>query len=93
MSRVVLDCSTISLSTWVVVVAGGLQDFSVSPCPLWVNLGFEQSWTGLGFGTNGFIMQNESAVENLQALMEPPMSMPVNLAVFRMILSKILIGL
>ena len=25
---------------------GGLQDFSVSPSPLWVNLGF--NWVGLG---------------------------------------------
>ena len=32
----------------VVVVGGGggLQDFSVSPSPLWVNLGF--NWVGLG---------------------------------------------
>ena len=38
---------------------GGLQDFSVSPSPLWVNLGFKLGWSGLGFclegsGTNGF---------------------------------------
>ena len=38
---------------------GGLQDFSVSPSPLWVNLGFKLGWTGLGLGleglgTNGF---------------------------------------
>ena len=38
---------------------GGLEDFSVSPSPLWVNLGFKLGWTGLGFGleglgTNGF---------------------------------------
>ena len=32
---------------------GGLQDFSVSPSPLWVNLGFELGWTGLGFGLEG----------------------------------------
>ena len=43
----------------VVVVVGGLQDFSVSPSPLWVNLGFKLGWTGLelgleGLGTNGF---------------------------------------
>ena len=43
----------------VVVVGGGLQDFSVSPSPLWANLGFKLGWTGLGlglegFGTNGF---------------------------------------
>ena len=31
-------------------VVGGLQDFSVSPSPLWVNLGFELDWTGLGLG-------------------------------------------
>ena len=42
---------------------GGLQDFSVSPSPLWVNLGFKLGWTrlewvwrdwglmGLGLGT------------------------------------------
>ena len=34
-------------------------DFSVSPSPLWVNLGFKLGWTGLGLGleglgTNGF---------------------------------------
>ena len=29
---------------------GGLQDFSVSPSPLWVNLGFKLGWTGLGLG-------------------------------------------
>ena len=38
---------------------GGLQDFSVSPSPLWINLGFELGWIGLalgleGLGTNGF---------------------------------------
>ena len=32
---------------------GGLQDFIVSPSPLWVNLGFELSWTGLGLGLGG----------------------------------------
>ena len=42
-----------------VVGGGGLQDFSVSPSPLWVNLGFKLGWTGLelgleGLGTNGF---------------------------------------
>ena len=41
------------------VVGGGLQDFSVSPSPLWVNLGFKLGWTGLELGleelgTNGF---------------------------------------
>ena len=38
---------------WVVVVGGGLQDFIVSPSPLWVNLGFELGWTGLGLGLVG----------------------------------------
>ena len=38
---------------------GGLQDFSVSPSPLRVNLGFKLGWIGLGLGleglgTNGF---------------------------------------
>ena len=38
---------------------GGLQDFIVSPSPLWVNLGFKLGWTGLGLclgglGTKGF---------------------------------------
>ena len=49
------------LKSWgvVVVVVGGLQDFSVSPSPLWVNLGFKLGWTGLGLclgglGTKGF---------------------------------------
>ena len=32
---------------------GGLQDFSVSPSPLWVNLGFELGWTRLGLGLGG----------------------------------------
>ena len=32
---------------------GGLQDFSVSPSPLWVNLGFKLGWTGLGLGLGG----------------------------------------
>ena len=37
---------------------GGLQDYSVSPSPLWVNLGFKLVWTRLelgleGLGTNG----------------------------------------
>ena len=31
-------------------VGGGLQDFIVSPSPLWVNFGFELGWTELGFG-------------------------------------------
>ena len=35
------------------VVGGGLKDFSVSPSPLWVNLGFELGWTGLGLGLVG----------------------------------------
>ena len=35
------------------VVGGGLQDFSVSPIPLWVNLGFKLGWTGLGLGLGG----------------------------------------
>ena len=44
-------------SYWVVVV-GGLQDFSVSPSPLFGLLGLELGWTelalGLGeFGTQG----------------------------------------
>ena len=34
-------------------MVGGLQDFSVSPSPLWVNLGFELGWTGLGLGLWG----------------------------------------
>ena len=34
-------------------VDGGLQDFSVSPSPLWVNLGFKLGWTGLGLGLEG----------------------------------------
>ena len=47
------------LKSWGVVVGGGLQDFSVSPSPLWVNLGFKMGWTRLGLGleglgTNGF---------------------------------------
>ena len=40
----------------VVVVGGGgggLQDFIVSPSPLWVNLGFKLGWTGLGLGLGG----------------------------------------
>ena len=32
---------------------GGLQDFSVSPSPLWANLGFELGWTELGLGLGG----------------------------------------
>ena len=35
------------------VGGGGLQDFSVSPSPLWVNLGFKLGWTGLGLGLEG----------------------------------------
>ena len=35
-------------------VGGGLQDLSVSPSPLWVNLGFKLDWTGLGLGLGGF---------------------------------------
>ena len=27
--------------------------FSVSPSPLWANLGFELGWTGLGLGLGG----------------------------------------
>ena len=38
---------------WVVGGGGGLQDFSVSPSPLWVNLGFKLGWTGLGLGQGG----------------------------------------
>ena len=34
-------------------VVGGLQDFSVSPSPLWVNFGFKLGWTGLGLGLLG----------------------------------------
>ena len=32
---------------------GGLQDFSVSPSPLWIKLGFELGWIGLGLGLEG----------------------------------------
>ena len=32
---------------------GGLQDFSVSPSPLWVNLGFKLGRTWLGLGLRG----------------------------------------
>ena len=35
------------------VMGGGLQDFIVSPSPLWVNLGFKLGWTGLGLGLGG----------------------------------------
>ena len=35
------------------VVLGGLQDFRVSPSPLWLNLGFKLGWTGLGLGLKG----------------------------------------
>ena len=38
---------------WWVGGGGGLQDFIVSPSPLWVNLGFELGWTGLGLGLGG----------------------------------------
>ena len=38
---------------WWVVVGGGLQDFSVSPSPLWVYLGFKLGWTGLGLCLGG----------------------------------------
>ena len=38
---------------WVGGGGGGLQDFIVSPSPLWVNLGFELDWTGLGLGLGG----------------------------------------
>ena len=43
------------LKSWgvVVVVVGGLQDFSVSPSPLWVKLGLELGWTRLGLGLWG----------------------------------------
>ena len=40
-----------SYGGWVVVVVvGGLQDFSVSPIPLGPNWVFELVWTGLGLG-------------------------------------------
>ena len=35
------------------VGGGGLQDFSVSPSPLRVYLGFELGWTELGLGLGG----------------------------------------
>ena len=35
------------------MLGGGLQDFSVSPIPIWVNLGFEMDWTGLELGLGG----------------------------------------
>ena len=38
----------------VVVVVGGLQDFSVSPSPLGPNWVFDLGWTGLGLGIWGF---------------------------------------
>ena len=44
--------SCLKVRGWVVV--GGLQDFSVSPSPLWVNLGLELGWTRLGLGLGGF---------------------------------------
>ena len=34
-------------------MGGGLQHFSVSPSPLWTNLGFELGLTGLGLGLGG----------------------------------------
>ena len=53
--------SCLKVAGWVVGSGGGggLQDFNVSPSPLWVNLGFKLGWTGLGLGleglgTNGF---------------------------------------
>ena len=36
-----------------VVVGGGLQDFSVSPSPLLGLFGLELGWTGLGLGLWG----------------------------------------
>ena len=42
--------SCLKVRGWVV---GGLQDFIVSPSPLWVNLGFKLGWTGLGLGLGG----------------------------------------
>ena len=42
-------------SYWVVVVGGvSLEDFSVNPSPLVLNLGFELGLTGLGLGLGGF---------------------------------------
>ena len=42
-------------SYWVVVVGGvGLEDFSVNPSPLGLNLGFELGLTGLGLGLGSF---------------------------------------
>ena len=46
------SCLKVVVGGWWVVV-GGLQDFSVSPSPLWVNLGFKLGWTGLGLGLGG----------------------------------------
>ena len=40
-------------SCGVVVVVGGLQDFSVSPSPLLGLLGLELGWTVLGLGPGG----------------------------------------
>ena len=45
--------SCLKVVGWVVVVVGGLQDFSVSPSPLWVNLSFKLGWSGLGLGLGG----------------------------------------
>ena len=42
------------LKSWgVVMVVGGLEQFSVSPRPLGTNLGFELGWTWFGFGLGG----------------------------------------
>ena len=41
------------LQSYGVVSDFGLQDFSVSPMPLWTNLGFGLGWTGLGFDLRG----------------------------------------
>ena len=37
---------------------GGLQDFSISPSPLLVNLGFKLGWTGLGLGLGGLVFMS-----------------------------------
>ena len=46
--------SCLKVIGWVGGGGGGLQDFSVSPSPLWVNLGFKLGWDwglmGLGLG-------------------------------------------
>ena len=41
------------LTVHLTFLVGGLQDFSVSPSPLWANLGFKLGWTGLGLGLGG----------------------------------------